>query len=182
MCESERLPEQTVLPTIIILDKSHYREITNRWTQHSRAPCPVLSFFGCCAPKCTAGGAVPYFTLLCLRTAVRSRDASVRGQHGGHACGVPKQIASIVQLTPPRETSIPSREPVRRCPSRQQNGRRQQTAVPVPALDKGGPFGKCTTACVSRFVCPARLSYNTLQPHCPTADICALLESLCFGA
>lgn len=39
-----------------------------------------------------------------------SRDTSVRGQHGGHACGASKQIAPIVQLTPPPEnTDTPRR-------------------------------------------------------------------------
>lgn len=142
-----------------------------------------MSFSECCVLKLTAGGrrCPPFllFTSLFANCAVRSRDTSVRGQHGGHACGVPKQIASIVQLTPPRETSIPSTEPVRRCSNSQQNGRGQQTSVPVPARNQGGPFSKCTAACVSCCVRPANLSYPPLQPHCPAAEICALLESLC---
>lgn len=123
---------------------------------------PLLSAVFLNRPR---GGAVArrsFFSLsLFANCAVRSRDTSVRGQHGGHACGVPKQIASIVQLTPPRETSIPSTEPVRRCPNSQQNGRGQQTSVPVPARNQGGPFSKCTAACVSCYVRPANLELSS---------------------
>lgn len=70
-----------------------------------------------------------------------SRDSSVRRQHGGHACGVAKQIASFVGLTPPG-TSIARAEPGRRCPDREQDGRGQQATVPVSARDQGGASGE----------------------------------------
>lgn len=75
-----------------------------------------------------------------------SRDSSVRRQHGGHACGVAKQIALFVRLTPP-ETSIPREEPGRRCPNREQNGRGQQVTVPVSTRDQGGASGESAAAC-----------------------------------
>ena len=82
-----------------------------------------------------------------LPSAERSRDTSVRGQHGGHACGASKQIAPTVQLTQPRETSIPRVKTGRRCPNRPQDGRGEQTPVPVSARDQRGPFGEA--ACLS---------------------------------
>lgn len=132
------------------------------------------------------GGAVSHLSFsspVCLPSAVRSRDTSVRGQHGGHACGVSKQIASIVQLTPPREPSIPSAKPVWRRPNKEQNGRGQQTSVPVSARDQGGASGERTAACVSRYVCLAKLGYRLLQPHCPAANnMCPGAEYVCvFG-
>lgn len=61
-----------------------------------------------------------------------SRD-SVRRQHGGHACGVAKQIVSFVRLTLP-ETSIPRAEPGRffRTVSRMDGGNKLQfPSLPV---------------------------------------------------
>lgn len=135
----------------------------------------------------TLGGAVShlFFSLpVCLPSAVRSRDTSVRGQHGGHACGVSKQIASIVQLTPPREPSVPSAKPVWRRPNKEQNGWGQQTSVPVSARDQGGASGERAAACVSRYVCLAKLSYRLLHSHCPaTKNMCPAAKGVwVFGA
>lgn len=108
--------------------------------------------------------------ICCFSSAERSRDTSVRGQHGGHTCGLSKQIALFFQLTPPRETHTPSADPGRCCPKREQDGRGQQTTVPVSARHQGGASGEST---VSRSVCVASRSYPPLQPHCAPAEMYA---------
>lgn len=90
------------------------------------------------SPNLPPGGAIALisFFLPAHMPAARraSRDSPVRRQHGGHTCGVAKQIAFFVRLTPP-ETSIPRAEPGQRCPKREQNGRGQQVTVPVSTRD-----------------------------------------------
>lgn len=103
-----------------------------------RIPTPVVQF-----PSPPLGAAVssPSPRACLPSVCLCSRDLSVRGQHGGPACGASKQISSVVQLTPPWETSIPVPVGAR---SYSGNGRGQQVAVPVPALVQRGPSGECS--------------------------------------
>lgn len=103
---------------------------------------------GCCFPRLPLGGTIIAFFSqpTCQLPGARHVTPLSGDQHGGHACGVAKQIALFVRLTPP-ESSITRAEPGRRCPNREQDGRGQQVTVPVSPRDQGGAPGEDAAAC-----------------------------------